>query len=179
MGKTKNTDLKFSEVKKTAKAVHQKEKYELDDGSTITFYPSFPSTLVDAMLSEIQFIIQTKEDEVQLTDKMVYDYVLFMCVKHFTHFKTQLTADTFVEQINEMKSIMDTRVENNRTDLFALIIEELFSQKEITLVFDKLAKIMSNEMFLTKMSEKVQDELSNLELKNKDVFDNIRLRKEK
>jgi hypothetical protein len=171
MAKNTNTDIKFSTIKQKAKQTHNKEKYELEDGSTITFYPIFPPTLIEEMFKEIQTIFQTKDEKlVNLSEDMMMKYVLFMCIKHFTHLKSQLKATTFIGQIDEMTSIIDTIVENGRIDLFSLIIDEIFIQKEIQNIFDKLSKFSANFLFLAEMDQKMQREFQNLKLKNADLL---------
>jgi hypothetical protein len=171
MATKKNTDIRFTTIKQKAKESHLKEKYELEDGSTISFYPIFPSSLIDEMLKEIQITLQTKDEQIEMSEEMTMKYVLFMCIKHFTHLKNQLKATTFVEQLNEMQSIVDA-------ELFDLIIEEVFLQSEIQKVFDKLAKISGKFLFLEKMNQKMQDEFSKIELKNKDIFANLNIQKQ-
>jgi hypothetical protein len=166
-----NMDIKFSTIKQKAKQSHQKEKYELEDGSTITFYPIFPPTLIEKMFKEIQTIFQTKDEEIKtLSEDAMMKYVLFMCIKHFTHLKSQLKGSTYLEQIDEMTSIIDTMVENGRIDLFSLIVNEIFPQKEIHKVFDKLSQFSANFLFLENMNQKMHDEVGKLELQNKDIL---------
>lgn len=171
MATKKNTDIKFSTIKQKAKQSHTKEKFELEDGQTITFYPVFPQTLIDEMLNEIQSIFQTKDEQIELSDELTHKYVLFMCIKYFTHLKDQLKADNFVGQLNEMKAILDTTVDNDRIDLFSLIIDEIFLPKELQKVFDKLAKFSGTFLFYEKFGQKVQEEFNKLDLKNRDVFE--------
>jgi hypothetical protein len=147
----------------------------LEDGSTITFYPVFPPTLIDEMFKEIQTIFQTKDEQLNVSEDMMMKYVLFMCIKHFTHLKSQLKSKTFVDQINEMTSIMDTMVQNDSIDLFTLIIDEIFLQKEIQKVFDKLAKFSGTFIFLNNMDKKVKNEVQRLEFKNKEILAGLNL----
>lgn len=163
---SKNTDIKLSSIKKKAKQVYTTEQYTLDDGSTITFHPHFPPLLIKELLTETQSILGQLGEGVEMSAEKYHNYILFMCIKHFTHLKSQLKADTFVGQINEMNSLIDA-------DLFDLIIDDIFSPVEIRKVFDQLAKFGANSQFMEKMTEKMQDEFAKLEIKNAELFKNL------
>lgn len=166
-----NTDIKFSAVKKKAKETYTTEQYTLEDGSTITFHPHFPPLLVKQLFEECQSTLGKLDEGLQMSEKDSYNYILFMCIKHFTHFKNQLKADDLVGQINEMNSLIDA-------GLFDLIIDEIFLQEEIRKVFDQVAKLSGTNLFLENMTQKMFDEVSRLELKNKEVFKNLNIEKE-
>lgn len=164
----RNTDIKLTTINKKAKEVYTTEQYTLDDGSTITFHPHFPPLQIKQMLEECQTILSQLGDDVQMSEKDYHNYILYMCIKHFTHLKSQLKADTFVGQINEMESIINA-------GLFDLIIDDIFLPQEIRKVFDQLAKFGANYQFMEKMTEKMQDEFAKLEIKNAEVFKNLKL----
>jgi hypothetical protein len=165
---SKKTDIKLSTIKQIAKETNTLEQYTLDNGSTITFYPSFPPLLIKSMLTEIQTILSQVDEEIELSAQRYHDYILFMCIKHFTHLKSQLKADTFVGQINEMESIINA-------GLFDLIIDDIFLPVEIRKVFDHLAKFGATSMYMDKMTEKMQEEFGKLEIKNAELFKNLSL----
>jgi hypothetical protein len=159
----KSTDIKLSTIKQIAKETNTTEQYTLDNGSTISFYPSFPPLLIKQMLEECQTILSQLGDDIQMSEQDYHNYILFMCIKHFTHLKSQLKADTFVGQINEMESIINA-------GLFDLIIDDIFLPVEIRKVFDQLAKFGATYQFMEKMTEKMQEEFGRLEIKNADMF---------
>ncbi|MFO1442798.1 hypothetical protein KDN24_06165 [Bacillus sp. Bva_UNVM-123] len=163
--KKTNTDIKFSEIKKIAKETKQTEQYEFEDGATITFYPTFPPTLIEEMIKEISTVLSQEGDELQLSEEMKHKFILFHCIKKFTHLSKQLKANSFAGQLSEMEDVIDS-------GYFEKIIDEVFLQTEIYKVFDAMSKISSNYLFLEKMTKKMHDEVEKLELKNRDVIEN-------
>lgn len=162
----RNTDLKFSTIKKQAKEAHVTEVHTFEDETTLKFHPIFAPTLIEQMFEEMQEILKTKPEGLTLDDKTTYTYVSFLCIKHFTHLKNQFKATTFIGQMDEIKSLVDS-------GYFKKIIEEVFLPQEMQKVFDELNKISSNILFMDQMTEKMRDEVKKLELKNKSVFENL------
>lgn len=162
----KNKDLKFSQIKKQAKENNELEVHTFEDETILKFHPTFPPTLIEQMFEEMQEILKTKPKDLTLDDKTTYTYVSFLCIKHFTHLKNQLKATTFIGQMDEIKSLIDS-------GYFKKIMEEVFLPQELQKVFDELNKISSNVLFMDKMTEKMRDEVKKLELKNKSVFENL------
>lgn len=173
--KKNNTDLKFSEIKKKAKLSHIKEKYELEDGSTVTFYPTFPPSIVDEMMKEMQASLQTQDEELFMDYDLMMKYTVFHCIKYFTHLKSQLKSITYEEKLLEMTSILDHEI--NGVSLFNIIADEIFDQKEIYKVFDLWAKHTGNFMFMQSLESKAHEQLEKLEIKNRDVFENLNFNK--
>jgi hypothetical protein len=167
MGK-KNTDLKFTTIKKKAKESHTKEKHELEDGSTITFYPIFPPTKIQVMFDEIKTVLTSKEEPVELNQEQTVQYILFMCIKHFTHLKTQLKASDIEGQLNEMESIIDTVVDGK--SLYSLIVEDVFLPTEINRVMSMVTGILAKSLVQTDIEQEYLAKFEQLKLKNKEVF---------
>ncbi|MFF3151487.1 hypothetical protein ACFVRU_59855, partial [Streptomyces sp. NPDC057927] len=126
---TKSTDLKFTEVKKQAKTMDEKEKYELDNGSTITFYVTFKQTMIEGMFLDIQKSLQTIDESIEMSDNLMQKFVLFHTIRKFTHFSKDLKATTFAGQLDEMNALIDYEVEGK--SLFALIVDEIFLKEEM------------------------------------------------
>lgn len=166
----KNTDIKFTQMKKAAKESHTQETYEFEDGTTLKFYPTFPPTLIEEMIKEISTVLSAEGDELEISEDMLHKYTLFMIIKHFTHLKSQLKGTTLAEQINELSAVIDS-------GYFNKIIDEVFVPVEVQKVFDQMAKISGNVAYLQKMTEKMQDEVAKLELKNGEIFKNLDLAK--
>lgn len=164
--KSKSTDIKFSAMKKLAKEAYTLESHTFEDGSTLSFYPTFPPALVESMFEEIQSAFQSKPEELEINEIMMHNYVLFMLIKHFTHLKDQLKSTTLVGQLDELNSVVDS-------GYFSKIIEEVFIPSEINKVFEQLAKYGSNVIFLEKMTQKMYENVGSLELKNRDVFEKL------
>ncbi|MDT0160270.1 hypothetical protein [Bacillus sp. AG4(2022)] len=157
------TDIKFSQIKKKAKEINETEVFEFETGETLTFHPVFPPQMIEKMLEEMASMMKSKPEELELNENMTHKYVLFMCIKHFTHLKNQLKASTLIGQLNEIESLVDS-------GYFEQIIEEVFLPQEIQKVFDQLSKFGSNYLFLEKMNQKMINEVANLELKNKELL---------
>lgn len=171
MAKKASTDIKFTEIKKKAKQANAKETYEFEDGSTLSFYPTFPPSMIESMFEEVQSILKPFGDDLDMSEKDLDNYIKYMMIKHFTHLKSQLKADNLAEQINEMNSIIDS-------GYFDVILNEVFIPSEMYKVYDQAAKFSAQFLFLQNMTDKMHDEVAKLELKNADVFKNINVKKQ-
>lgn len=172
MSKKASTDIKFSQIKKIAKEANETEVYEFDDGATLTFYPIFPASMIEEMFVEIQTVFNKVGDKLDLNEGTLHKFVFFHAIKHFTHLKSQLKATSLAGQLNEMNSIVDS-------GYYEIIINEVFLQSELNKIFDIMSKFAAQSAFFEKLQNKMQDELATLELKNKDVFENLKLKNKK
>lgn len=163
----KSTNLKLT--KKAVKDIHQTEKYELNDGSTITFYPLFPHTKIYELHEDLQKVLATKDETVKMDEKLTFSLLNFFIVKHFTHFKSQLKATTFIDVLNEIDAMIDLRVDNGES-AFEFIMNDLFLPTEINKVYHYAAKHIAQFEYITKLQDMVQDEISKLDLKNGDLI---------
>ncbi|PAD85025.1 hypothetical protein CHH57_01565 [Niallia circulans] len=164
----KSTDLKLT--KKKVKEVHETEKYELNDGSTITFYPLFPHTKILELHEDLQNILATKDENINLSEKLTFSLLHFFIIKHFTHFKSQLKAKTFNEVLGEIDALIDLRVDNGDS-AFEFIMNELFLQTEINKVYQYTAKHIAQFEYVEKLQNMVQEHLFKLDLKNADLIE--------
>lgn len=159
----KTTNLKLSSVKKQYKQAHAKENYELADGSNLNFSPIFPHGEIEKMLEHMAAQFKYAEEKgIEISEKFMYDYVLFLCIKQFTHLGKEI-SDVFEEQILQMEWLVDT-------GYFKEIVEEVFMQKEIQKVFDKTVEISSKFIFLEKLTQQMQQTVQNMEFKNADII---------
>jgi hypothetical protein len=157
-------------MKQKAKEVNQMEQYTFEDDTTLSFYPTFPPTLIEEMIKNISTVLSKEGDELQLSEDMMHKFIIFHCIRKFTHLSKQLKATSLSGQLAEMEAIIDS-------GYFEKIVDEVFLPQEIHKVFDAMTKISSNYMFLEKMTQKMHDEVSKLELKNKHLFENLNLNK--
>ncbi|MEI2464991.1 hypothetical protein [Niallia taxi] len=169
MGKA-STDLKLT--KKRIKEIHETEKFELEDGSTITFYPIFPHTKIREMFDEFKNVISTKPEEVIFTDQMSVDYLNFLMIKHFTHLKSQLKAVTFVEQLNELNSLIDFQVDDGRS-IFSLILNDIFLPKEKEKISQFAAEHIAQYEYLGRLDQQVKQKVDQLDLKNREILETV------
>lgn len=165
---TKNTNLKFSEVKKKAKQSKQTEQYTLSTGETITFSPTFAYTEIEKMFENIQKSLATIPEGTEDSPKAFQNFILFHVIKHFTHFKKDLKANTYAGQIDELEAIIDTEVEGK--SLFQLLVNDIFLQSEIQKVFDAIAQLLASSKYVETLDEKVKEYFNKIELQNKDVL---------
>jgi hypothetical protein len=168
MARKKNTNLKLADIKKLAKENTQLETHTFDDGSTLQFYPTFPATLLEKMFEQIQHSFKNAPSEIELTENFRHKFIVYMCIRTFTHLSEQFKGTTLQEQLNEMESLINS-------GYYKIITEEVFSPKEIDKVFDQLKTYGSNILFLDRLTQKMHEEVSNLELKNKDIINSVNL----
>lgn len=164
---TKSKNITMAQIKRQAKEVNKMEEYVLDtDGETeikVKFYPVFPHSKIQELLQELQdILVQANDQGVRFTDSQLNNHLLFLCIKHFTHLKNQI-SDKFEEQLVQMEHLIDTGV-------YEEIINEVFDQKEISKVYDKLAEIQAQYEFIMNIQETVQKNLENLRVKQKDLL---------
>jgi len=168
----KNKDLKLSKVKSLAKKAHTKEKYELEDGSTITFYPVFPDLLIEEMLEELQAHMKVlNEKEINLSEKMNLYLINIMVIKYFTHFKKDM-PNAILGEDNEA-GLLDWLNHFADTGLMKIIMEEVFLKDQVIKVFDKITEFIGSTMFLEELGEKTQEHVQRLKLQNADVFSKL------
>jgi hypothetical protein len=159
----KQNNLKLSTVKKQYKDAHKQESTELNDGSNLNFYPIFPHNMIEEMLEHLAAQFKYAEEKgIELSEKFIYQYTLFLCIKQFTHLSKEI-SNNFEEQIQQMEWLVDT-------GYFKEIVEDVFLPKEISKVFDKMVEVSGKYLFLEKLTRQMQDEVGKLELQNKDIF---------
>ena len=167
-----STDLKLSAVKSQAEAMFEQESHEMKDGSTITFYPIFPDLLIEEMMEEVQkHYVELNEKNVVLNEKMTIYFIQIMAIKYFTHFKSQMPNTALGE--NNDPGMLDYLNHFANTGLLKTIIEEVFMKDQIQKVYGKLTDIISTSQLGNKLEKEVQKKFDSLNLKNKDVFEQI------
>lgn len=168
----KNTDLKLTAIKKQAKKAHQTEKYELEDGSTITFYPIFPELKIETMLEELQrHTITLNEKDVILSDKMNLYFINLHMIKFFTHLGEQMPDHVFTE--GKEAGLLDWLEHFADTGLMKVIMEEVFLKEQVAKVYDKLTEFLGASLLLEELGEKTQHHFKNMKLKNADIFNKL------
>lgn len=160
----KPKNITMPRIKKDAKQNNSTETYEFNDTDKVTFYPIFPQRKINELMEELRsdFLYAAKH-EIELEDeKIQIPYILFLCIKHFTHLKSSI-SDNLEEKIVQMESFMDT-------DFFKEIINDVFDPKELNKVFDSLGDVLGQGKFIERIESKAQQSLQDLEIKNKDMF---------
>lgn len=165
-----NKNLTLAKVKKEAKKVHEKEVYEFEDGSTVTFYPFFAKTEIDKLYENLQSAILTNKETVEaMSNKMMQHFVMFHMIKQFTHFNTQLKATSIDEQLIEMEALIDAEMDGK--SLFKFILDELFLPDQVAKVFDGLAEFTAMTQYMQDFSQKVKDNYEKLDLRSKKILE--------
>lgn len=167
---TKNKELTFESIKKGAEAKFEQETYELADGREILFFVTFPHTMVNELLDTFQKSIQSKDEgiEIENEDLFVQFFVQYHIVRKFTHLSDTFTATTFAGQFEEMKALINEEVLGE--SLMEVLFDEVFLKDQVRKVFNKFSKALSNMAFLEKYTKQVTEEISKLELQNKDLL---------
>lgn len=159
----KQNKLTMGTVKKQYKKAHEKADYELKDGLNLTFSPIFPHGEIEKLLEHMANQFKYAEEKgIEISERFMFDYVNFLCIKFFTHLSKDI-SDVFEEQIQQMEWLVDT-------GYFKEIIEDVFMPQEITKVFDKAVELSSKFAFLEKLTQQMQEEVSKLDFKNKNIL---------
>jgi hypothetical protein len=163
MAKAKQSNLTLAKIKRQYKKIQEKAEYELNDGNNITFSPIFAHSEIEKLLEHMSEQFKyAEENGIVISEKFTYDYVLFLCVKQFTHLGKEI-SDKFEEQIQQMEWLVDT-------GYFKEIVEDVFMQDQIQVVFDKAIEISSKFLFLEKLTQQMQESVNNLEIKNREAI---------
>lgn len=167
-----STDLKLSVIKSQAEAMFEQESYEMEDGSTITFYPIFPDLLIEEMMEEVQkHYIELNEKNVVLNEKMTIYFIQIMAIKYFTHFKSQMPNTALGEDNNP--GMLDYLKHFANTGLLKTIIEEVFMIDQIQKVYGKMTDNISTSQLSNKLENEVNKKVASLNFKTKGVFEQI------
>ena len=173
MARKANKNIKFTQVKKESKLVHQTEVHEFEDGSTITFNPVFAKTEIHKLFENFQKTLLTVPEEIEVDEQLMEKLLMFHIIKQFTHFKNDLKSEEFVGQLEELEALVDMEVEGK--SLFSFIMDELFNGDQVMKVFDALSEVVGASMYLTKFNEQAQQHFEKLDIKNRKVFENLKL----
>src|SRR5699024_6990130 len=134
------------------------------DKDKITYYPIFPQRKINELLEELRNdFIYANENDIDLEDEQIQiPYILFLCIKHFTHLKKSI-SDQVEDKIMQLESFIDT-------DIYKEILNDVFDQRELNKVFDSLGDIFGQSKFIERIEKKAHQSLEDLEIKNKDIL---------
>ena len=167
--KETNKNLTLSAVTKQAKSTHEKNVYELDNGSTITHYITFPDLLIESMLEELQkHYLTIKEKDIELSEKMNLYFINLLIIKHFTHFKDSMT-DTLLGEENEV-GLLDYLNYFADTGLMKTIMEDVFLPSQVNKVYEKMTDIIGASKLLDELGVKAEQKFQNLKIKNREIL---------
>jgi hypothetical protein len=168
MTKPKQNNLTMNKIKREYKQTHETLNYELRNGMNLTFSPIFPHSTIEELLQHMGNQFKYAEEKgIEISEKFTFDYVLFLCIKYFTHLSKDI-SNVFEEQLSQMEWLVDT-------GYFKEICEEVFDQKEIQKVFDKAVDISSKFLFLEKLTKQMQQNVQELEIKNAETIASLNI----
>lgn len=165
---TKQTEkqLTLAHAKRQIKKYNEQEKYTLHDDTLLTFYPYFSNDKIDKLLDELQmFIKESEEQELKLTDKLLYGLINLLIIKHFTHLKKYIKG-------NLLDHIEALNILNNAGYLHE-IMNDVFIVHEVEKVYSRLSDILAQNQVLENILFKANERARELELKNKELFEQI------
>lgn len=165
----KSKEITFAKVKKEAKENNKTEKFPLNNTTHLTYNPTFSYTKLTEMFTQIQEVLP--KDDADISDKVFQNFVLFHVIKTFTKLGDQLKATDFSGQLQEMDALIDTEFDSK--SLFKLIIDEVFQPQEIKKVFDMLFESLANVEMVKRLTEQSLLQLSELNIENKEILQNI------
>ncbi|MED3912732.1 hypothetical protein P4597_26970 [Peribacillus simplex] len=163
--KKKNTELTLAAVKKQAKIINEQETYDLEDGSTIKFYPIFPELMIEALFEELQrHYVEMKEKEIELTDKRLLNLINLLAIKHFTHFKKTMPDKLLGE--GTKPGLLDYLEYFADTGLMKTIIDEVFNSDQIKKVHEKMTEIMGASKLIQELETVTQAKYEQMKYKH-------------
>lgn len=168
---TKSKELTFTKIKKDAKENNKTERYPLNDTTHITFYPVFPYTMLTSMFEEISEVLPSEENDVQLSNRQLLDFIMFHLIKKFTNIGKQLKAEDLSGQLTEMNSLIDEEFEGK--SLFKLILDEIFLPEQVAKVQNMISESLANTEMLKRLTEQSLLQLSELDIENKEILNNL------
>jgi hypothetical protein len=156
-------ELKLSTINKKAKEANQRLIHEFEDGEKLTFYPIFPTTKIKELLDDYrELLTEAKENDIDLSEKMIFELIHLLCVKHFTHLGKQIKPG-LSNHLSFLKALDDA-------EYYKPIMEEVFMAKEIQKVYSHVTDILGTHQLIQKLSEQAQLKFESLQIKNKEAF---------
>lgn len=164
--KKKNTELTLAAVKKQAKEAYEQDSYELDNGSTIKYYVTFPELMIEDLYEELQkHYIQMKEEGIELSEKMTLYFINLMMIKYFTHFKTTMPNE--LRGKGAKAGLLDYLNHFADTGLMKTIMDEVFSPDQVKRVYEKMTDILGASKLLQELESGVQKKYTEMKIKHK------------
>lgn len=182
----KNTDLKnvkLTDIRKNAKKYSQTEQVPIPhgeyEGQTITFNPYFSDQKVEELFQEFSnYQKQLAKKEIELSEANTMNLIYMLTIKQFTHFGRHIPDRLFAND-KKNEGVLDWMEHFADTGLIKVIMEDIFLPVEVQKLIEKMIDILGRSFLTDSIMEKAQLKAQELELKNKDVFDQFARKQEK
>lgn len=174
MARKKDTNLKLTQIKSSAKSNREIETYEFDSSTTLKYYGVFPDSMVQECLKDMQSLMQEmekinkstdpkdKKNKVEFDDNTMIQFITFLSIKHFTGLKSQIKGD-FVQHISTMKDLVDS-------GWYKRIVDEVLDPKQIYRVMESVGDVLGSMQALSHVVESSQKQFQKLSLQNPEIF---------
>jgi|SRR5690625_3668306 len=166
--------ITMPKIKKEASSINKTEEYIMNDkNEAIRFYPYFPEGKIDDLLEELrEDVLYSMEKGIDLVDddRFFLEYIYFLCIKHFTSLKKGI-SDSLENKILQFEYLKDT-------GYYRQIVEDVFLASELEKVTNALAKLNAVDKMYTKIEQKTEDYVKELEFRNKEVIEKLENRVE-
>lgn len=175
MSQTKNQEpklknLTMNRVTRESNKINKMETYQLDNEYQIKFYPIFSYGKIEELLEEYQrdlIYAEEKGIDLEVSDRFVYRYIVFLCVKHFTDLGKSI-SDKVEDKILQMNHLVNTGYLNQ-------IADEVFMVTEVHKVFDTMSNITANFELLQRVNQKAAERVGQLEFQYQQMLDQLNL----
>lgn len=158
--------LKLSEVKKRVKELEKKEKFYLDkeNDEYIYYYPKFSDTKINELIEELyKSITYCQENNLDNlnTDEEIARYLLFLIIKHFTSFKSEVDNKPFDTHYASMEMLEEV-------GLYRIFLNYMFDPAEVNKVLDRKNEIEKlGETLIAELEKNsLNEELDKLQVVN-------------
>jgi hypothetical protein len=183
MAKKTNSDVKLTDVRKNAKKYNQTEQVEIShgeyEGQTITFNPYFSDQKIEELFQEFSmYQKQLTKKEIELSEASTMNLTYMLAIKKFTHFGRHIPDRLFAND-KKNEGILDWMEHFADTGLIKVILEDIFMPVEVQKLIEKMVDILGRSFLTDSIMEKAQLKAQELELKNKEVFEQFAKKQDK
>ena len=145
--------IKLKDIESQFNKTNKYSEHYLDDGRVIKYYRIFSEKRLDNLMKEY-VIVSASEDKIVkeffADNENFFKYALFLGIKHFTHFRSEIPED-FEKQTVILEWFIDT-------GLFKTIFEDVFDPEQVEKIFKRVVDVVQ-------IGEKIQKQ--DLEIKDK------------
>ncbi|WP_413381236.1 hypothetical protein [Alkalihalobacillus sp. 1P02AB] len=161
----KKSKLTMTSINNAAKKLNKKEEVELSNGSVLEFSPKFKETDIQELMKELQQkILYANDKNITLEADFIPQYVMFLCVKYFTHLKTSV-PDEFEKQIIFMDNLINS-------GFYKEIIEVAFDPSELEKVWGSMSEVVAQAKVQDDFMKQAERKFTELKIANQELINN-------